>query len=91
MLWTSQRDAKLGTATDSDLAGRWGCSPSCVRRRRQRLGIKPVKPRRVHWTAKALRKLATTSTRKLAAEMGCSHMTVSRRRRACVRAARHNA
>jgi len=42
--WTAEKDGQLGTASDCDLARRWGLNSSSVQRRRLKLGIPAFTP-----------------------------------------------
>jgi hypothetical protein len=82
-IWTPEQDAALGTASDRELAIRFGRKKMAVRERRRRLGIPavlPMTPSR-DWTAADGALLGTMQDKDIAVRLGITTAMVLNRRR----------
>ncbi|MBA3709074.1 MAG: hypothetical protein H0W83_09680 [Planctomycetes bacterium] len=82
--WTARRIALLGSASDEDLAARWGCSKTSVRMKRISHGVPAFWTGRLHHAAVSpaiLARLGQWSDKRIAREYGLSPSDIGAIRR----------
>lgn len=78
--WTRERLSVIGSATDLELARKWGIEIQEVSRKRQSLGIPGWVPVRYVWTKEMKALLGKESDRSIAKKLGINRNTVTRKR-----------